>query len=190
MFLSENEFMQVLPNFIAGDLYLGNMTLPVSLRIRMALYLQDSALQGLVNVGDFKAGQTVLINGGSSSVGSYAIQIAIAHGASRVVASTAEKNDEFVRSLGRTRLSITPNSLYTNASTRILPRRNSMSSWMLDPSLFTHSPSYLAPGGTFVSTGSTQGLRPLGQNLKTIWAIIRPGRDSSHIPAWDYVAVQ
>lgn len=40
MFLSENEFMQVLPNFIAGDLYLGNMTLPVSLRIRMALYLQ------------------------------------------------------------------------------------------------------------------------------------------------------
>jgi NADPH:quinone reductase-like Zn-dependent oxidoreductase len=58
-----------------------------------------TAYQGLFDVGKLEAEQTVLINGGSSSVGAFAIQLAKAHGA-RVVATASGKNEDFVRSLG------------------------------------------------------------------------------------------
>ncbi|KAK0449774.1 uncharacterized protein EV420DRAFT_764194 [Desarmillaria tabescens] len=48
----------------------------------------------------FEPGQTIFINGGSSSVGAFAIQIAKAKGAARVVASASGQNEEFVKSLG------------------------------------------------------------------------------------------
>lgn len=59
----------------------------------------QTAYQALLEVGHLEAGQTILINGGSSSVGAFAIQIAKAIGA-KVVATASGKNEEFVRSLG------------------------------------------------------------------------------------------
>lgn len=59
----------------------------------------ETAWQSLFNVGKLEAGQTVFINGGSSSVGAFAIQIAKANGA-KVVASASGKNEEYVRRLG------------------------------------------------------------------------------------------
>lgn len=44
-------------------------------------------------------GQTLFVNGGSTAVGSFAIQLAKLRGA-RVVASASKKNESFVRSLG------------------------------------------------------------------------------------------
>ncbi|RLN49211.1 hypothetical protein BBJ28_00025159, partial [Nothophytophthora sp. Chile5] len=57
------------------------------------------AYQGIVEHAKLKKGETVLILGGSSSVGMFAVQFAHALGA-RVVATTSSRNAEFVKSLG------------------------------------------------------------------------------------------
>jgi len=58
-----------------------------------------SAWAGLFDTGALKAGETVLINGGAGSVGSFAVQFARAIGA-RVAATCSAKNMEYVRGLG------------------------------------------------------------------------------------------
>lgn len=59
----------------------------------------ETAWQGLFDVGQLEEGQTVFVNGGSSAVGAYAIQIAKAKGA-KVYASASGRNEEFVKNLG------------------------------------------------------------------------------------------
>lgn len=59
----------------------------------------QTAYEGLIDIGKLEAGQTILINGGSSAVGAFAIQIAKAIGA-KVVATASGRNEEFVRGLG------------------------------------------------------------------------------------------
>jgi NADPH:quinone reductase-like Zn-dependent oxidoreductase len=59
----------------------------------------QTAHMALVDVAGLQEGQTVFVNGGSSSVGLYAIQIAKAMGL-KVWASASGKNEEFVRGLG------------------------------------------------------------------------------------------
>jgi NADPH:quinone reductase-like Zn-dependent oxidoreductase len=59
----------------------------------------STAWMALVNHGKIKRGDKVLINGGSSGVGHYAIQIAKHYGA-EVTAVTSEKNEAFCRELG------------------------------------------------------------------------------------------
>lgn len=58
-----------------------------------------TALLGLREAGSVKAGQSVLINGASGGVGTFAVQIAKALGADVTVAARA-RDAEFVRSLG------------------------------------------------------------------------------------------
>lgn len=67
----------------------------------------ETAYQGLLDHGKIEAGQTVFINGGSSSVGALAIQIAKAKGC-KVYASASGKNEEYVRSLGADEVSLRP----------------------------------------------------------------------------------
>lgn len=59
----------------------------------------QTAYEALIDIGKLEAGQTVLINGGSSAVGVLAIQIAKAKGA-KVVATASGKNEELVRGYG------------------------------------------------------------------------------------------
>lgn len=59
----------------------------------------QTAYQGLIGSGKIEAGQTIFVNGGSSSVGALAIQIAKARGC-KVYASASGKNEAFVWSLG------------------------------------------------------------------------------------------
>jgi NADPH:quinone reductase-like Zn-dependent oxidoreductase len=58
-----------------------------------------TALQALRDKGEVKAGQSVLINGASGGVGTYAVQIAKAMGA-RVTGVSSTRNIELVRGLG------------------------------------------------------------------------------------------
>ncbi len=53
----------------------------------------------LIDTAKLKAGQTVLIHGGSGGVGSFAIQIAKAHGA-KVIATASTANQELLKQLG------------------------------------------------------------------------------------------
>jgi NADPH:quinone reductase-like Zn-dependent oxidoreductase len=59
----------------------------------------QTAWQGLFRYGQLKAGQSVLIHGGSGGVGHFAIQFAKAKGA-RVFTTVSTQNIEFARSLG------------------------------------------------------------------------------------------
>lgn len=58
-----------------------------------------TAYGALYKVGQLKAGQSVFINGGTTSVGMYAVQFAKALGC-KVYASASGKNEEFLRNLG------------------------------------------------------------------------------------------
>ncbi len=59
-----------------------------------------TALQALRDEGELKRGQSVLINGASGGVGTYAIQLAKALGAAHVVGVCSGKNAALVKSLG------------------------------------------------------------------------------------------
>jgi NADPH:quinone reductase-like Zn-dependent oxidoreductase len=55
--------------------------------------------QSLIDAAKLSAGQTVLIHGGSGGVGSFAIQIAKAHGA-KVIATASTANQDLLKQLG------------------------------------------------------------------------------------------
>jgi NADPH:quinone reductase-like Zn-dependent oxidoreductase len=58
-----------------------------------------TAYAALHQVGKLEAGQRIFINGGTTSVGIYAVQFAKALGC-KVYASASGKNEEFLRNLG------------------------------------------------------------------------------------------
>jgi NADPH:quinone reductase-like Zn-dependent oxidoreductase len=58
-----------------------------------------TAWQALIDTAKIKAGQTVLIHGGSGGVGSFAIQIAKARGA-KVIATASTQNQDLLKELG------------------------------------------------------------------------------------------
>ena len=58
-----------------------------------------TAWQALIDTAKLKTGQTVLVHGGSGGVGSFAIQIAKAHGA-KVIATASTANQELLKQLG------------------------------------------------------------------------------------------
>lgn len=59
----------------------------------------QTAYHALLGLAALEAGQSVFVNGGSTAVGAFAIQIAKAKGA-RVSASASAKNEQYVRGLG------------------------------------------------------------------------------------------
>ena len=75
---------------------------PASLSFTKAAAVPMGALtawQALVDTAQLRAGQTILIHGGSGGVGSFAVQIAKARGA-RVIATASTANQDLLRQLG------------------------------------------------------------------------------------------
>ena len=71
-----------------------------------------TALQAVRDTGKVQPGQSVLVNGASSGVGIYAVQIAVAMGA-KVTGVCSGRNAEMVRSLGATTSSTTREEDFT-----------------------------------------------------------------------------
>ncbi len=74
-----------------------NLTFAEAVAVPMAA---ETALQGLRDAGRIAPGQMVLVNGASGGVGSFAVQIAKALGATEVTGVCSTRNLELVRSIG------------------------------------------------------------------------------------------
>lgn len=137
-----------------------------------------TAYTALVKMANIQEGQNVFINGGSTSVGLYAIQIAKAKGA-KVWASASGGNEELVRRCGADEVSYMVLSIiirswvcrqfvdYTKGPLHQTLLNSPPATkfhvfveavGLADPALYTHSPAYLAPNGVFLSVGPQPGL--------------------------------
>jgi NADPH:quinone reductase-like Zn-dependent oxidoreductase len=108
-----------------------------------------SALQGLRDVGQLQAGQTVLISGASGGVGSFAVQIAKAFGA-EVTGICSPRKSEMVRSQGADHILD-----YTQIDIRQHHQRYDL---ILDAAAYRPVFDYLpklVPGGTYVMVGGS-----------------------------------
>ncbi|KAF8190400.1 NAD-P-binding protein [Mycena galopus ATCC 62051] len=126
------------------------------------------------------AGQTVFINGGSSSVGLSAIQIAKSLGCT-VVATASARNKELLLSLGVDEfIDYTRAPLVDQLCRRTGPKFHGMfdAVGLPDATMYRHSAAYLVPGGIYLSAGGfpTSGKAFLGMlrlifegNLRPSW---------------------
>jgi len=115
-----------------------------------------TAYQALIKMADLQKDQFVFINGGSSSVGRFAIQIAKARGC-RVVASCSTSKIEGIEALGAEKVfdyTMAPLHLQLLES-KHSPKFNVFfdTIGLPDGDLFTNSSHYLAHNGIFISVG-------------------------------------
>ena len=136
-----------------------------------------TAYQALFEVGKLQPGQKIFINGGSTSVGIYAIQFAKGIGC-EVHASASGKNEDFLKSLGVDKVPRCSTSFsqlistlselqfidYTKQPIHEVLTENPPSPkydvifeavGIAYPLLFQHSETYLTTDGTYVSVGPT-----------------------------------
>ncbi|KAJ3530617.1 hypothetical protein NMY22_g8500 [Coprinellus aureogranulatus] len=139
-----------------------------------------TALQAL-DLAKLEEGQTLFVNGGSTGVGAYAIQMAKMRGA-RVVAVASGGKEEYVRKMGAdefidyTKVGPLHKYLHDNPPSTKYNVILEAVGWF-DPSLYTYSSRYLAPNGVFVSVGPTPdgfGLNTISQLLRFVGAIAFP----------------
>ena len=105
-----------------------------------------TALQGLRDLGRLKPGQSVLINGASGGVGTFAVQIARALGA-RVTGVCGPQNVELVRSLGAETVLD-----YTKEDFTAPGKAYDVILDAVAKSSFAKCQRVLAPAGTYVTT--------------------------------------
>ncbi|EPQ58438.1 NAD P-binding protein [Gloeophyllum trabeum ATCC 11539] len=140
-----------------------------------------TAYQALFDIAHLESEQCLLVNGGSSAVGAFAIQMAKAKGC-KVTATASAKNEEFVRGLGADEFLD-----YTKAPLESQLSENPPSPkfhvifdavGLLEPSLYTKSPAYTTADGIYVSTGpqpKALNAREMKTTAKMMWEVfLRP----------------
>lgn len=123
-----------------------------------------TALQGLRDGGKVQSGQTVLINGASGGVGTFAVQIARSLGA-EVTAVCSTRNAELVRSLGADHVVD-----YTREDFTTSGKRYDVIFDLIGNHSLTACRRALAPTGTLVLSSGTGGrvLGPMGRILRAL----------------------
>ncbi|KAF5358032.1 hypothetical protein D9756_001938 [Leucocoprinus leucothites] len=140
-----------------------------------------TAYQALFDIAHLEANQTILISGGSTAVGAFAVQLAKASGA-RVIATASGRNEQHVRDLGADEfINYTKTDLPKALTERaqVSPKLNVIFDAVgaSDSSLYTASEAYLAPNGIFVTTGplpQTSSVSEFWKLFKTFGAVITP----------------
>lgn len=110
-----------------------------------------TALQALRDIGKLKAGQSVLINGASGGVGTFAVQIAKSLGA-EVTAVNSTRNVEMVRSIGADHVFDYRKEDYTESGQQFDLIIDMVSNHSL-----SKNRQVLTPDGTFVIVGGGKG---------------------------------
>jgi len=115
-----------------------------------------TAYGSLVDLGKIEEGQSVFINGGTTGVGTLAIQIAKAKGC-KVTVSTSGKNVKKVKELGADEVidyTQSPPHIYFVSNPPSAPFNLILDTIWDQPDLFLNSGKYLAPSGVFISVGA------------------------------------
>jgi len=126
----------------------GNMTFEQAAAVPVAAV---TALQGLRDQGQVRAGQQVLINGASGGVGTFAVQIAKSLGA-HVTGVCSTRNVEMVRSIGADEVVDYTKADYTKGA----PRYDVIIDNVGNHSLLDNR-RVLKPGGKYVIVGGPSG---------------------------------
>ncbi|KAF9643570.1 NAD(P)-binding protein [Thelephora ganbajun] len=130
-----------------------------------------TAYQAVYELVDLRPGQTVFVNGGTTAVGIYAIQMAKALGC-RVIATASGKNEEFLRALGidefidYTKSPLVETLISNSNAPKVDVFLEAVGFTTTD--LYKASEKFLAPGGTFLSVGPTAST-PGGSILGYFW---------------------
>jgi NADPH:quinone reductase-like Zn-dependent oxidoreductase len=150
----------------------------------------QTAWQGLFRYGQLKAGQAVLIHGGSGGVGHFAVQFAKAKGA-RVLTTVATESLEFARTLGADVVID-----YKTQRFEDLAQDLDMVFDLIDGETRERSWSLLKKGGVLVSTltepsqqtAARHGVRALrytveadGKELGEILSLVASGKVKPHV---------
>ncbi|KAJ7767431.1 hypothetical protein DFH07DRAFT_1011164 [Mycena maculata] len=140
-----------------------------------------TAYQALVNQLKIESGQTVFINGGSSSVGLSGIQIAKSLGC-KVVATASAKNKDLLLSLGVDEfIDYTQAPLVEQLKAKPpSPKFHAVfdAVGLTDPALYLNSAAYLAPGSTYLTAGT------LPKTRKEILGMLRQAFEGLLRPTW------
>lgn len=115
-----------------------------------------TALQGLRDKGGLRPGQSVLVNGASGGVGTFAVQIAKALGA-HVTAVCSTRNLDLARSLGADEVVDYTRDDFTRSG-----RRHDLLLDVAGSRPWAHCKRVLKPDGTLVAVGAPTGSRLLG----------------------------
>ncbi|TFY78567.1 hypothetical protein EWM64_g5447 [Hericium alpestre] len=153
-----------------------------------------TAWQALFEYLNIEEGQHIFIYGGGTSVGTYAIQLAKWKGVKVTVAASGKKED-FVKGLGAdefidyTKQDV-PTYLQKNPPA---PKFHAIfdAYGLADPSLYTKSESYLAPGGIFASVGpQPHGFSGAFHVGKLLWCSFMPALLGGVRRRWSFVLCQ
>ncbi|KAI8995679.1 NAD-P-binding protein [Trametes punicea] len=152
-----------------------------------------TAYQAFVHIAQLKPGQAVFVNGGSTAVGAFAIQLAKALVAARVGASASGKNEAYVRGLGADEFfDYTKAPLHEQLAAASAEAKYDVfleAVGVLDPTLFLKSEAYLAPHGVFISVGP-QG-SGIGNYAHFVWnVLLKPGFLGGVKRKWRLVTVK
>jgi NADPH:quinone reductase-like Zn-dependent oxidoreductase len=125
-----------------------------------------TALRGIRDVGQVKAGQQVLVNGAGGGVGTYAVQIAAALGA-EVTGVCSTRNVELVRSLGAAHVVDYTREDFTGGRSQYDVILDNVSDLPL-----TRLRRALAPKGILVLNGGGSPGHVFGPVAGILWAVV------------------